>query len=42
MYTLAEDLEDEHVTHVDDFKQWLLAAYVAGDELAQICQPFLR
>ena len=41
MYTLAEDLEDEHVTHVDDFKQWLLAAYVAGDELAQICQPFL-
>ena len=41
MYTLAEDLEDEHVTHVHDFKQWLLAAYVAGDEMAQICQPFL-
>jgi hypothetical protein len=41
MYTLAEDLKDAHVTQVSDFKQWLLAAYVAGDELAQICQPLL-
>ena len=38
---LAEDSQDAHVTHFSNFGQWLLSAYVAGDEIAQLCEPIL-
>ena len=42
MYMLmdAED-DDGDVVTADHFSQWLLAAYIADDELALLCESYL-